>query len=646
MFLNSKEQQAVKDGGFYNNKDHTWNSIITFPGDSALYRHRVETIVVRNNKEVFVKKCTNEKYFLPGGSTEKGISNEEQAIRECNEEAHINVKNIKFTGITYKEKHEPPTWAKEQCDVLWNGSYSEVYTAEYDGKFTGDVEKVDENPFIRSGRWFSFKDCFSFFRKEHAKALTQYIKDQEAIKDEEVVSESYITNYFSNKRFLKKVAKNRGDIGRDAVEDLIKNIKSKNIELKNTSKVQRIMKNSSKAKEYFFPILSVEFDDCAITIALSYDYSEFSPAAATHTDNYGEVVIIYPGFYKERKEVQIFTLLHEIGHIRMYHTIKRHQYIQFPGTQDPRLKAMNKGKVVYPELNADLYAILNGASMYAILSSTTSKDYDDQYDYRFSNQELANRYSDVFNKFQKLVKESGFDNCENVSTYDLTALSIQAEAMKMAIYEMVYNVNDSYLTEKDKSDLYSIILEYGVIKEVSDNELLKEIKSKYKSSNKKDDKHVFFKEYVDLGCKLKANLDSIEYDDSNKMEPASSFYKNYYINEFTSMLEKFDEKLSNNNLVLEKSDSRERFLYLIESITASERNKIKLSKFGIPEERKYPLDTKKHVISAIRLFGHCDPKYKDELAENIIKAMKKYKIDFNMVGEKSSLYPYVKDYIK
>ena len=63
--------------------------------------------------------------------------------------------------------------------------------------------------------------------------------------------------------------------------------------------------------------------------------------------------------------------------------------------------------------------------------------------------------------------------------------------------------------------------------------------------------------------------------------------------------------------------------------------------FGIPEERKYPLDTKKHVISAVRLFGHCEPKYQKELADNIFKAMDKYHISKDMIGKKSKLYRYL-----
>ena len=46
---------AKEHGGFYD-KNHVWNALKIFPFDKHVYRDRVETIIVRNKKEVFVKK--------------------------------------------------------------------------------------------------------------------------------------------------------------------------------------------------------------------------------------------------------------------------------------------------------------------------------------------------------------------------------------------------------------------------------------------------------------------------------------------------------------------------------------------------------------------------------------------------------------
>lgn len=63
--------------------------------------------------------------------------------------------------------------------------------------------------------------------------------------------------------------------------------------------------------------------------------------------------------------------------------------------------------------------------------------------------------------------------------------------------------------------------------------------------------------------------------------------------------------------------------------------------FGIPQERKYPMPDKRHTLSAIKLFGHVEPKYEEELAKNIIKNMKKYNIPESAVGKDNKLRNYI-----
>lgn len=71
------------------------------------------------------------------------------------------------------------------------------------------------------------------------------------------------------------------------------------------------------------------------------------------------------------------------------------------------------------------------------------------------------------------------------------------------------------------------------------------------------------------------------------------------------------------------------------------RSSIPDDEFGIPQERKYPLDTKKHVESAIKLFNHVDEKYEKQLAEKIIKKAKKFGVDLSLAGEKNRLRNYI-----
>ena len=80
-----------------------------------------------------------------------------------------------------------------------------------------------------------------------------------------------------------------------------------------------------------------------------------------------------------------------------------------------------------------------------------------------------------------------------------------------------------------------------------------------------------------------------------------------------------------------------------ESMTAKERNELEDDEFGIPELRKYPLHDKKHVEQAIKMFNHVEKKYEDELADNLLHAMEKYRISTDIVGDKNRLKKYIKE---
>lgn len=48
--------------------------------------------------------------------------------------------------------------------------------------------------------------------------------------------------------------------------------------------------------------------------------------------------------------------------------------------------------------------------------------------------------------------------------------------------------------------------------------------------------------------------------------------------------------------------------------------------YGIPEQKKFPLDTRAHVISAVKFFNWAKPRYRKELARRIVKKIKEYGI--------------------
>ena len=84
------------------------------------------------------------------------------------------------------------------------------------------------------------------------------------------------------------------------------------------------------------------------------------------------------------------------------------------------------------------------------------------------------------------------------------------------------------------------------------------------------------------------------------------------------------------------------YLYFNEEKLGSKaRNQMDDSSFGIPEQRRYPLHDKSHVLAAIRMFNHVDKEHEEELARNIIKKMEEYNIPKDSVGKGNRLYNYI-----
>ena len=80
-------------------------------------------------------------------------------------------------------------------------------------------------------------------------------------------------------------------------------------------------------------------------------------------------------------------------------------------------------------------------------------------------------------------------------------------------------------------------------------------------------------------------------------------------------------------------------------LTSDQRNELSDDMFGVPETRSYPMPDREHVLSAIQMFNRLGDKSKeDELAGNIIKFIKKYKMEDEIhVGESNRFYQYWKE---
>lgn len=76
-------------------------------------------------------------------------------------------------------------------------------------------------------------------------------------------------------------------------------------------------------------------------------------------------------------------------------------------------------------------------------------------------------------------------------------------------------------------------------------------------------------------------------------------------------------------------------------LKAKERNELQDELFGLPEQRKFPLNDYNHILAAIRFFNRADQKDQKELAKNIFKAMKKHKVPMSKIGKNNKLRNYL-----
>ena len=58
----------------------------------------------------------------------------------------------------------------------------------------------------------------------------------------------------------------------------------------------------------------------------------------------------------------------------------------------------------------------------------------------------------------------------------------------------------------------------------------------------------------------------------------------------------------------------------------------KIHKYGVPEQKKFPLPDASHVRSAIRFFNYVEPRYEEELAKAILMRAKEYSVDISKIN--------------
>ena len=225
-----------------------------------------------------------------------------------------------------------------------------------------------------------------------------------------VVTESYVGNYIKNKFLLYKMGKHP-EMTRKAMVSFMKTLTSSFKESLKDPEIKKLQKNPKRDQLFAIKYSTTFDDDMEVCIAFCYDERSFTPGAAYYDTGLKQyVIILYPNFFEsDNIEQMLFIFLHELGHIRLGHC----DYRNFHPDPNRRLNQMLDGKVEYGELNADLYAALNGAKLYSILGEYIPADADKKYNYTYTNQELANRYIHTAKGYRKLrgekyIEESSF----------------------------------------------------------------------------------------------------------------------------------------------------------------------------------------------------------------------------------------------
>lgn len=115
------------------------------------------------------------------------------------------------------------------------------------------------------------------------------------------------------------------------------------------------------------------------------------------------------------------------------------------------------------------------------------------------------------------------------------------------------------------------------------------------------------------------------YDKNIKKEEREKKEKEENKSAFDKLKDKYFSK--NNQKVVTESSEEE---YFPESkLNTYERNELKDSDFGLPEERKFPLIDEIHIRQAIKMFSYCPKNKRTELRKNINKKIKEFNLDID-----------------
>lgn len=146
------------------------------------YRPRVELLAIKDRRYVFLRRYDKNdsdenykyNYRIPGGSVDADSTKEEQAKAETNEEGLIEVKDVKFSGVSYYELYKPGFLLKGgDMPIEYRGTINDVFVANYVGPYDKKyVEEKDlDNDMAKNGKFHSIVTVAKDLKPEHIRAL-------------------------------------------------------------------------------------------------------------------------------------------------------------------------------------------------------------------------------------------------------------------------------------------------------------------------------------------------------------------------------------------------------------------------------------------------------------------------------------------
>ncbi|MGL5764184.1 MAG: NUDIX hydrolase [Sarcina sp.] len=128
----------------------------------------IRAAIIKDNKILLVQEELDEKWSLPGGWADIGLSVSENAIKEAYEEAGVKIEPKKIIAVLDKDKHNKPKTFNSiykifvLCDFI-NGQYIKNIETK-DSKFFG-FDELPNLSEIRNNKE-QIKMCFDFAKNQ------------------------------------------------------------------------------------------------------------------------------------------------------------------------------------------------------------------------------------------------------------------------------------------------------------------------------------------------------------------------------------------------------------------------------------------------------------------------------------------------